>query len=68
MMSLLITILNKSITRSNKRKSYHKNKAMEVLKNVMSFFCFIFLSKKFIIQKTYIFLLLLLLLYPPHPI
>lgn len=58
MISLLMKTLDKSMTRSNERESYYKKEAMEVLRNIISFFYFIFLLKKFILQKTRVFLFL----------
>lgn len=44
------TIFNESITKSNEKKNCYKKETMGVLKNAISFFCFIFLSmKKFIL-------------------
>lgn len=56
MTSLLMTIFDELIMRLNEKKSCYKEKSMEILRNTIFCFCFVFLLKKFIFKKSIFFL------------
>lgn len=56
MTSLLMTIFDELIMRLNEKESCYKEKSIEILRNTIFCFCFVFLLKKFIFKKSVFFL------------